>query len=161
MILIREVQEPTRHAPLLKDIENRQSLGNRQAVIQVIVDDKMRGGEAQNALRRRRIPASVVLARFPERPVELALHEPQFLRGDLGVCHEGTVVRDERLEFSAQVAALDPVYHESAEAGAGGDSARGVDVVEIVADVFPAFDEVFVRGAACFRAMGCQWRFVC
>lgn len=57
----------------------------------------------------------------------------------------------QRLELASQLASLDPVDHEAAVAGAGGDALRGVHVVKVIADVFPGFDEVTVRGAACFR----------
>jgi hypothetical protein len=78
----------------------------------------------------------------------LALHEPQLLSRDLGVRDEGAVVADQGLEFPAQRATLDPVDHETAVAGACGDSVVGVDVVEVLVDVFPALDEVVVGGAA-------------
>lgn len=109
----------------------------------------MRRIKAQDPLGAARVKPAVILPRLPKRPIELALHEPQFLRGDLCVCDECPVVGYEGFEFSAEVAALDPVYHEPAVGGACGDTVFCVDVGEFVADVFPAFDEVFVGCAAC------------
>lgn len=56
---------------------------------------------------------------------------------------------DQGLEFPAQRATLDPIDHEPAVAGACGDAVVGVDVVEVLVDVLPAFDEVVVGGSAC------------
>jgi hypothetical protein len=58
-------------------------------------------------------------------------------------------VADQGLEFPAERATLDPVDHETAVAGACGDAVVGVDVVEVLVDVFPAFDEIVVGGSAC------------
>lgn len=55
---------------------------------------------------------------------------------------------DQGLELAAQIAALDPVDHEATIAGTGGDTVVGVNEVEVLVDVFPAFDEVFVGVAS-------------
>lgn len=55
---------------------------------------------------------------------------------------------DQGLELAAQIAALDPVDHEATVAGTGGDTVVGVNEVEVLVDVFPAFDEVFVGVAS-------------
>lgn len=83
------------------------------------------------------------------------LHEPQLLGGDLRIGHEGAVVGDQGLELATEIASLDPVDHESSEAGSSGNSVVGVDEVKVVADVFPALDEVVVRGSSCLQ---CQCR---
>lgn len=101
MILIRKVQKPTRHPPLLEDIKQRQPLGHRQPIIQIIMDNEMRRIKAQDPLGAARVKAAVILPRLPERPIELALHEPQLLRGDLGIRDECPVVCDQRFEFPA------------------------------------------------------------
>lgn len=148
MVLVGEVKEPAGNTTLLENVKQTQSLRDGKTVVEIVVDNQMGGGESQDTLRRTGVKAAVVITHVPERPVELALHEPELLGGDLGVSNECTVVRDERLEFAAQIAALNPVHHEPAVAGTGGDAAVGVDVVEVVADIFPGLNEVFIGRTA-------------
>lgn len=70
----------------------------------------------------------------------IVLSEPQLLSGHHIIHDERPVVCDYRLELATQRVPLDPVHHVAAEAGTGGDAVIGVDVVEVVADIFPAFD---------------------
>lgn len=77
------------------------------------------------------------------------LDEPQLLGRDLRIRDESAVVADQCLELAAQIAALDPVDHEPAVAGASGDAVFGVHVGEVLVDVLPGFDEVFVGGSSC------------
>lgn len=57
-------------------------------------------------------------------------------------------MRNQGLELAAERVPLDPVDHEATEARAGGDAVVGIDVGDVVADVFPALDEVDVGGSA-------------
>lgn len=76
------------------------------------------------------------------------LHKPQLLRRNLSIRDKRAVVGYQRFELAAEIAALDPVDHEAAETGPGCDAAAGVNIVEVVADVFPRLDQVVVRGTA-------------
>ena len=71
-------------------------------------------------------------------------HEEELFSGDLCGTDEGSVMGNHGLEFSAQILTLDPVDHEATETGTGSNAVLNVDVIEVVADVFPAFDEILV-----------------
>ena len=82
----------------------------------------------------------------------VVLNEPQLFGGHLGIGHEGTVVADQGLELAAKIASLDPVDHETSVTGSSGNTIVGVDKVKVVADVFPALDEVVVRSSSYSRS---------
>lgn len=71
VILIRKVQEPTRHAALLQHVEERQPLRDGEPVVLVAVDDEHGGSELADALWGGWVEAAVVLAGVPEGSVEL------------------------------------------------------------------------------------------
>lgn len=48
------------------------------------------------------------------------------------------------LELAAERVTLNPIDHETAETGTGRYAVVRVDVGDIIADIFPAFDEVDV-----------------
>lgn len=51
---------------------------------------------------------------------------------------------DQCLELTAQWTSLDPVHHESAVAGTGGNTVIRVDEVEVVSGIFPALDKIVI-----------------
>lgn len=50
MVLIREVQEPTRNAALLEHIEQRDTLSDGKPEIVIVVDDKLGGAKLEDLL---------------------------------------------------------------------------------------------------------------
>jgi len=72
------------------------------------------------------------------------LSEPQLFRVNLSICNEAAVVADEGLKLAAQVITLNPVDHESTVTGSCCYAVICVDEVKVVADVFPAFDQVII-----------------
>jgi len=133
MPLIRKMQKPTRHAQALQHIKRLQRLRNNNAIIQIIPDHKL--GRAKVLRMHQRVPEFVVVAVVPDSAVVVALDEPELVGGVGTDLRHLAVVAYERFEFAAQSVALDPVSHEAAEGGAGGDGARGVDVGDVGADV--------------------------
>lgn len=94
------------------------------------------------------VPFLIVGTVVPHGAIVVALDEPDFVgsvRADIG---HFAVVADQRFELVAEVVALDPVHHVAAKRGAGGDGAGGVDVGDVVAEVFEDFDEISVGCAA-------------
>lgn len=73
MILIGEVEESAWYAALLEDVEEGETLGDGQTVVEVAVDDEHGGGPAHDVLGGRWVPAFIVIADFPEGAVELQL----------------------------------------------------------------------------------------
>ena len=71
MRFIREIDKPTRHAPLLEDIEQRDALGDREAVVVIAVDDEHGGVPLEDVLGGGRIETVVVVAVGPDRAVVL------------------------------------------------------------------------------------------
>jgi hypothetical protein len=71
VVLIREVQEATWDAAFLEDIEQGQTLRYGETVVQIAVDDELRGVELKDTFGGRRIPATVVVTVVPEGSVEL------------------------------------------------------------------------------------------
>jgi len=146
MPLIRKMQKPTRHAQALQHIKRLQRLRNNNPIIQIIPDHKLRRAEILRM--HQRVPEFVVVAVVPDGAVVVALDEPELVGGVGTDLRYLAVVAYECFEFAAERVALDPVGHEAAEGGAGGDGARGVDVRDVGADVREDFDEVGVGGAA-------------
>lgn len=73
MRFIREIDKPTRHAPLLEDIEQRDALGDREAVVVIAVDDEHGGVPLEDVLGGGRVETVVVVAIGPDRAVVLFL----------------------------------------------------------------------------------------
>lgn len=108
MALIREMQEPAGHTASLQDVEQQNTIGDNDAVIQVIVDDELRCGEVFDVLKR--IPDGVVLGLVPRGAVLVLLDEPELLGGVSGALRDLAVVRDDGLETLAELVAVDPVH---------------------------------------------------
>lgn len=169
VVLIWKAQEAARDTPFLKNVEKAESFSLRQAEVVGVVNDQSGGAELQDALRRRRIPATVVLPSVPECAVKLgsivsgwsfvsfqsqekthlALHEPKFFSRDLGIRHKCSIVGDKSLELAAQRTALNPVDHKATVASTGSNAVVGIDKVKVISDVFPSLHKVFVGIAAC------------
>lgn len=107
MIFIREHQQPTRHTPGLQDVERSQTFSDREAVVELAVDDELRRGPLGQEPRR--VPFLVALAILPERAAEVVDGEEKLLGRPLAQRAEDAVVADECLELAAQGVALDPV----------------------------------------------------
>lgn len=71
MILIREIQKPTGHAPLLQRIKQSNPIRHRYAIILVTVDDELGGAELEDVFCGRRVPAEIVVSVIPDGAVEL------------------------------------------------------------------------------------------
>lgn len=71
MILIREIQKPTGHAPLLQRIEQSNPIRHRYAIILVTVDDELGGAVCEDAAGAGWIRVVECVARLPEGAVEL------------------------------------------------------------------------------------------
>ncbi|KAG9796265.1 hypothetical protein KCU88_g378, partial [Aureobasidium melanogenum] len=129
-------------ASLLQDIEQHDPLRHRQPIVKTAVDDEMRCREIAGVVDG--VPAVVVVAVVPEGAVELVLRKPQLLRVVHAQKVGRTIVRDEGFELSSQIVPLDPIGHVPAIRGPSFDSPIGVDVAEILVDVFPHGHQVFV-----------------
>lgn len=71
VVLIREVQQPAGNTTFLENIEQTQTLRFGQTIVLGAVDDQSGSAELQNVLRRRGVPAAVVVSVGPEGTVEL------------------------------------------------------------------------------------------
>ena len=69
--LIWEVQKTTRDTTLLQDIEETETLCQRETIVFVTVDDQLRRGKLENTLGGRWIPATVIVSIAPECAIEL------------------------------------------------------------------------------------------
>jgi hypothetical protein len=69
MVFVRETQESTRHPTFLQNIKQHDPLGNKQAVVEFVMDDEMGGRPFVDVVNG--IPALVVGAVVPECAVEL------------------------------------------------------------------------------------------
>jgi hypothetical protein len=85
---------------------------------------------------------------IPNGAVVVALDEPQLVRCVGADLRRFAVVADERFEFAAEVMALNPVHHVTAEGSSGCDGSVSVDVRHVVAEVLEDFDEIGIWGAA-------------
>lgn len=56
---------------------------------------------------------------------------------------------NESFELATEWLALDPVNHESSIACSEGNAMIGVDIIEILMNIFPSLYKVFVWGSAC------------
>lgn len=113
MALIGEMQESRGHAQRLQDVEGLETLCLHNTVVQIVVDDELRG--ASVAKRYEGIPAFVVVAVSPDGAVVVALDEPDFVCGVGADLVDFAVVAHEGFEFAAERVALDPVDHVAAE----------------------------------------------
>lgn len=93
MILIRKAQKPTLHPHRLQHIKGRQSLSNRQSIIQLIVDNQMRRRPVIQM--RCGVPFLVPSAVLPERAAEIVGWEEELVAGPLVQRAEDAVVRYE------------------------------------------------------------------
>ena len=164
MSVIREMQKPRRHTQTLEDVESLQALRLNNAIIKVVMNNKLRCASIHEM--RKRIPEFVVFALVPHSAVVVALDKPQLVGGVGTDLVHLAVVADEGFEFAAEIVALNlykvsmgltgrvcrevmyPVRHVAAERCAGGDSARGVDVGDVVTDMIEDGYEVRVGRAA-------------
>src|SRR6184192_4368308 len=71
MILIWEVEEATRYPARLKDVEKSDAFGDRETVVQVVVDDEMGCGPFRDAFWRRRVPTRPSITIPPKCTIEL------------------------------------------------------------------------------------------
>ena len=120
VILIRERQQLTLHAPRLQHIERREALRDADAVVLGVVDDELRRGPVAQVLGG--VPAAPVaegcgwedgfgtreVGVVPGRAAEVVQGEVEFFGGEHVGAAENTVVADEGFEFAAEVVALDP-----------------------------------------------------
>lgn len=74
----------------------------------------------------------------------VVFNEEELVSSDLGGSNEGTVVGDEGLELASEVMSLDPVDHETTEGGTGSNTVVSVNVLDVVADMFPDLDKILV-----------------
>ena len=75
VVLIREIQQPTGNTTFLENIEQTQTFRFGQTIVLGAVDDQGRCAELQDVLRRRGIPAAVVVSVSPEGTVKLHMLE--------------------------------------------------------------------------------------
>lgn len=71
MVLIREVQEPARHAALLEHVEQRNPLSDWKPEIVIVVDDELGGAELVDLLGGGGVVLAVVVSIIPDGAVEL------------------------------------------------------------------------------------------
>lgn len=71
MVLVWEIQQPTRNSAFLKHVEDRQSFRHWKAEIQVTMNDEVRSTELEDVLWCRRIIATIVVSIVPDGAVEL------------------------------------------------------------------------------------------
>jgi hypothetical protein len=69
MIFVWEVQELARHAPRLQDIEEHDTFGLGETIVEGVVDYELRGGPVENVVDR--IPALIILTVVPKSAIEL------------------------------------------------------------------------------------------
>lgn len=74
--------------------------------------------------------------------------EEELLSTNLSSAHKGAIMGDHGLEFAPERLAHHPVNHEATEGGTGSNAILNINVVEIVAHVFPAFNNVFIGSTA-------------
>ena len=116
MILIREGQKPTRHAPIgeisqmtkisrekktsphLKNIKGRETFADGKPIVQFIVDDQLRRRPVMQEPCR--IPAFPVLARGPESATQVVVGEVLLVTGHLVGHAKDAVVADEGFELA-------------------------------------------------------------
>ena len=73
MVLVGEIQEPTRHASLLEHIEEPDACGNGDAIVVVAVNDELGRAELEDSLWARGVCVMVGVAGLPEGTVELII----------------------------------------------------------------------------------------
>lgn len=71
MILIREIQKPTRHTPLLQRIKQSNPIRHRNPIIHIAVDDELGGTVCEDAAGTGWIRVVECVAGLPEGAVEL------------------------------------------------------------------------------------------
>lgn len=69
VVLVREVEKSTWDASLLQNVEEEEAFGDWKTEIQVVVDDKMRGGPIHNVIDG--VEPFIVVTIIPESAVEL------------------------------------------------------------------------------------------
>jgi hypothetical protein len=143
VILVGEVEEAAGDAEQLKGVEHGDTLAHGETVVEVVVDDELRGGEVFGVGQGVRL--GVDLALVPDGAVVLVQHEEELLGAKVRVGGGYTVVADKSLELVAEVVALDPVGHVAAVRGTGFDGVAGVDEGHGVADVVEGVDQILVR----------------
>ena len=143
VVLVREVEEAAGDAEQLQGIEHGNALADGKAVVEVVVDDELRGGEVAGVGQGVRLGVDLTL--IPDGAIVLVQHEEELLGAKVRVGGGNTVVADEGLELVAEVVALNPVGHVAAVRGAGFDGVAGVDERHGVADVVEGVDQILVR----------------
>lgn len=109
VIFVGEVEEARWNALRLEDVEQREAITLRQAVVERVVDDELGRAEVGNVILRVELRVSCVLR--PDGTQVVVSHKPQFLRCESGLRVRDTVMRDDSFEFTSKVMALDPVGH--------------------------------------------------
>ena len=99
VVLVGEDEQAAGHPADLEGVEGGEPFGDGQAVVELAVDDELRGGPVADAGRW--VPARVRVPRLPQRAPHIVHHEEQLLRRPVRHRAEDPVVAHQRPELAA------------------------------------------------------------